>query len=407
MNHTANRRTILGLGLAAAISGAGAAAAQATSAAMTLSPTTGPVGTTVSVTGTGFPGLTTGSLTLGSNKVALKTLKNGTFTASIVVPAGTAAIAPVTAQVGRTTLSTNFTVAAAETSASLPPVSSALLRFGLIPAAGIAGSAEIDATSKLVGEQPALLLGYRDFQQAAPIAELDAATTRGAIPMMTWEPWVAGAGAGAVQPAYTLAAIAAGNFDTYITQWGAGLASWGKPVMLRFAHEMNGDWYPWCETVNGNQPGDYIRAWQHVHDLVTAAGAFNVTWVWAPNGGGPGDMAAMYPGDGYVDVLGLDAYNWGTTQSWSSWQSPDALFGYWLDQLRVIAPGKQIIITETASTETGGSKADWNTSLVPYLNSQPDVTGFIWFNLNKETDWRIESSTASSNAFTAALAARR
>lgn len=407
MKHTANRRTILGLGLAAAISGAGAAAAQAASAAITLSPTTGPVGTTVSVTGTGFPGLTAGSVTLGSNKVAFKTLKNGSFTGSIVVPAGTAAIAPVTAQVGRTVLSANFTVAAAatETSPTLPPISSAPLRFGLIPAAGMAATTEIDATSKLVGEQPSLILSYKDFQQPAPVAELDAATVRGAIPIVSWEPWAAGGGT--VQPAYTLAAIAAGNFDAYIRQWGAGLAAWGKPVMLRFAHEMNGDWYPWCETINGNQPGDYIRAWQHVHDVVSAAGAFNVTWVWAPNAGGPGDMAAMYPGDGYVDVLGLDAYNWGTTRSWSSWQSPDAVYGYWLDQLRVTAPGKQIILTETASTETGGSKADWNTSLVPYLSGQPDVTGFIWFNLNKETDWRIESSTASSSAFAAALAARR
>lgn len=405
MKRTPTRRTVIGLGIAAALTGANATLAQAAPApTISLSPATGPAGTSVTVSGSGFPGLTTGTLACSANSVAFKTAKNGSFNAVITIPDTTEASLTVTAKAGGTTASKLFTVVAP--APALPPVSSSPLRFGLIPAGGMAATTEIDATSRLVGEQPSILLSYKDFRQPAPIAELSAASARGAVPMITWEPWDASVG-GPIQPAYTLAAIAGGNFDSYIRQWGLDLAAWGKPLMLRFAHEMNGDWYPWCEVTNGNQPGDYIRAWQHVHDVVTAAGATNVTWVWAPNGGGVGDMAAMYPGTGHVDVLGLDAYNWGTIQSWSSWQSPEALYGYWLDQLRLIAPGKQIIITETASTEAGGSKADWNTALIPYLRTQPDVTGLIWFNLNKETDWRIESSTSSSTAFAAALASRR
>lgn len=404
MNHPASRRTVIGLGLAAVITGASAGLAQAAAAALTLSPASGPEGTSVTVTGTGFPGLTAGTLTCGSASVAFKTLKAGTFSAVIIIPATTATSLAVTAQAGRGAASKQFTVLAP--APALPPVSSSPLRFGLIPAGGMAASAEIDATSRLAGEQPSIILGYKDFQQPAPIAELAAASSRGAVPMITWESWDASVG-GVAQPAYTLSAIAGGAFDAYIRQWGLDLAAWGKPVMLRFAHEMNGDWYPWCEAVNGNAPGDYIQAWRRVHDVIAAAGASNVTWVWAPNGGGPGNMAAMYPGDTYVDVLGLDAYNWGTTQTWSSWQTPDALFGTWLAQLRTIAPGKDIIITETASTETGGSKADWITALISYLKAQPNVTGFLWFDLAKETDWRINSTPASSTAFSAALAARR
>jgi len=64
-------------------------------------------------------------------------------------------------------------------------------------------------------------------------------------------------------------------------------------------------------------------------------------------------------------------------------------------------------LSSTASTEAGGSKPDWNTVLVSYLRTQPDVKGFVWFNFNKETDWRISSSTASAQALAAALAARR
>lgn len=76
-------------------------------------------------------------------------------------------------------------------------------------------------------------------------------------------------------------------------------------------------------------------------------------------------------------------------------------------QLRTLAPGVPILIAETASTEAGGSKPEWNTSLVSYLAAQPDVVGFVWFHLQEETDWRIYSSDTSAATFKGALAARR
>jgi beta-mannanase len=179
--------------------------------------------------------------------------------------------------------------------------------------------------------------------------------------------------------------------------------------MIRFAHEMNGDWYPWAEGVNGNQSGDYVAAWQHVHDVVAATGATNVQWVWSPNVPywGSTDLAGLYPGAAYVDVVALDGYNWGTSQSWSSWVAPQDLFGPGIAQLRTLAPGKPILIAETAASELGGSKAAWNADLVSYLAAQPDVMGFVWFHLQKEADWRINSSDSSASALNSALLARR
>jgi hypothetical protein len=43
---------------------------------------------------------------------------------------------------------------------------------------------------------------------------------------------------------------------------------------------------------------------------------------------------------------------------------------------------------------------------VSYLAAQPDVMGFVWFDIQKETDWRINSSTTSATAFKNALQAR-
>ena len=74
----------------------------------------------------------------------------------------------------------------------------------------------------------------------------------------------------------------AGTYDAYIREFAEGARDWGHPFFLRFNWEMNGDWFPWAERVNGNQPGEYVAAWRHVHDIFTAVGATNATWVWCP-----------------------------------------------------------------------------------------------------------------------------
>ena len=133
-----------------------------------------------------------------------------------------------------------------------------------------------------------------------------------------------------------------------------------------------------------------------------------MSWVWSPNlpytGSTP--LAGLYPGAMYVDAVALDGYNWGTSAGWSTWQTPAALFDTELAQLRALAPGKQIIIAETSSSEAGGSKSKWNTAPVTYLATQPDVTDFVWFHFLKEADRRTNSSTTSTTTLTKALAAR-
>lgn len=289
---------------------------------------------------------------------------------------------------------------------TVPPIKPAHLRFGLATPGGPQSNVELDAAANLLGESPSIVMSYKDFSQSAPISDLNSVDARGAISLVTWEPWLWGGGV--TQPSFASARIIAGDFDSYIRQWGQALASWGKPVYLRYAHEMNGDWYPWADGVNGNQAGDYANAFRHVHDILASTGASNVNWVWSPNVpySGSTSLGSLYPGASYVDTVALDGYNWGTSASWSSWTSPRTLFSSGLTQLRLIGPGKQIIVAETASAEAGGSKAQWNTDLVTFLFGQSDITGFIWFDYKKETNWRIDSSSTSSSALAKALAKR-
>ncbi|WAJ33661.1 glycosyl hydrolase [Arthrobacter sp. FX8] len=387
-------------------------ASAATSPQVTLNPASGPAGSAVTVTGTGFKVSTTGTVIVGSTTFAFQTTSTGAFSTGITIPAASTGNVTITAKTSSIKASAIFVVQAAPAPSpapapQAPTVSTAPLRFGVATAGGALAGTELDEVATLAGESPSMVMIYKDFLQSPPIAEMDAVRSRGATPLVTWEPWAWGGGV--EQPAYSLDRVAAGDFDAHITQWGQSLAAWGKPVMLRFAHEMNGNWYPWAEGVNGNQPGDYVAAWRHVHDVVAATGAANVQWVWSPNVPywGSTDLAGLYPGAGYVDIVALDGYNWGTSQTWSSWVSPMDLLGPGISQLRTLAPGKPVLIAETASSELGGSKAAWNTDLVSYLAAQPDVMGFVWFHLQKETDWRINSSDSSASAFKSALLARR
>jgi beta-mannanase len=285
-----------------------------------------------------------------------------------------------------------------------------VLRFGIASDVGT----DTDPTARLVNESPAIIAYYKDWTQSVDPTVLNSISGKGATPLITWEPW-SYVVAGTNQPTYKLSTITAGTHDAYIKSWAADLKAYNKPVMMRFAHEMNGNWYPWSEQVNGNAPGDYVKAWKHVVDVFRAEGATNVQWVWAPNVQQPGvSTAALYPGSAYVDNTGIDGFNWGSDQPWTGgWQDPWDVLDSSMTEIAAIAPDKDLIVTETASVgdQSGHSKAKWITDMIYYLDHWGDsravkVTGIIWFDINKEHDWRIGSSTESAEAMKAALAAR-
>jgi beta-mannanase len=256
-----------------------------------------------------------------------------------------------------------------------------------------------DLTTKL-GQAPGQVTWYSAWATTPDFNSTAAAqvAARGAVPEVTWEPWDPAAGVD--QPAYSLDRITAGAHDTYISRWAREIKSYGKPVVIRFGHEMNGNWYPWAEQVNGNGPGDFAAAWRHVVGVFRNAKVSNVTWVWAPNVpyDGSTPLAQLYPGDSWVTRVGLDGYNWSTLQSWSSWQSFAQIFEPGLAELTALTT-KPVYIAETASPEIGGDKAAWISDMWATLAAHPEVRGITWFDFDKETDWRIDSSDPSLAAF--------
>jgi len=277
-------------------------------------------------------------------------------------------------------------------------------QFGVATASNGWNRSEIQAAAASAGHDPSIVLHYLSFTDELQREQLQNVAGLGAMSLLTWEPWDHRVGT-VNQPTFALRRIIAGDFDAYILRTARTLRDFQRPVLVNFAHEMNGDWYPWAERVNGNRLGEYVAAYRHIHNLVASTGANNVTWVWNPNVEYPGSqsLTGLYPGHNYVDVIGVNGYNFGTSQSWSSWQNPSQLFGSTLSKVRGLAPGKPLMIGETSSSETGGNKATWISDLFSWLNTQSDVQAVVWFNLNKETDWRINSSAASARAFPPSL----
>ena len=248
--------------------------------------------------------------------------------------------------------------------------------------------------------------GLTDGTQNFQTSWMNNVRNHGSIPMVTWEPWLYTAGID--QPQFQLSKIISGAFDSYVQKWADDSKSWGHPYFLRFAPEMNGNWFPWSEQANGNKAGEYVRAWRHVHAIFANKGVTNVTWVWSPNieYNGSTPLSELYPGDGYVDWLGMDGYNWGTVlhPTVTGWQNFSQVFTQTYIKITALS-AKPLMVAETAGAEHGGSKADWiadvySTQIPRYFEK---IKAIIWFNENKETDWRIESSPAAQNAFAAAI----
>lgn len=201
------------------------------------------------------------------------------------------------------------------------------------------------------------------------------------------------------QPAFSYDKILAGNYDTYVKQFAAQAKAYGGPVILIPFEEMNGDWYPWSGTLNGNTPAKHIAAYRKVHDLF--AGVTNVKFGWSVNSDSVPETAAnkieaYYPGDAYVDYVGVNGFNF--SNPWLTW---DEVFGPALTKLALYNKPTYIFSMASAS---GTQKAAWiTTGLSTSLQKYPKVAGWVWFNENKERDWRVNSDAASLSAFKAVL----
>jgi hypothetical protein len=198
---------------------------------------------------------------------------------------------------------------------------------------------EIDASQfkTKTGIKPHIVSWPADFSTPFPNGSVAAFQKMNIVPLISWEPrfWNQ-------SQTVTLESIAKGSWDAYLKTWAIQIRKLEKPVLISFAPEFNSEQYPWG-TPNNDQNGDrYVAAYRHVVALFRSEGVSNAIFVWTilpvcyPIAEW-NDPFAMYPGDEYVDWIGLAAVN----------QSSDihTMFSEALLKIAKSQPTKPVMIT--------------------------------------------------------------
>ena len=279
------------------------------------------------------------------------------------------------------------------------------------------------------GKAPSSLEWFSGFDSDYTSTQVTAAWARGALPLITWESEALDPTSGQNSSQYTLTHIVNGDLDDYLYRYAGSIVQTGLPVVIRFDHEMNGNWYPWSAgmTSFNNTPAKYIAAWQHIWQIFNRVGANQYAiWMWAPSRvdnlkptskgkpTGQTNIADDYPGDQYVDWVGASTY----LRTASLGASYDATFGKTIAALKAVT-SKPIYVAETAAIQADGTgdltdlKASWTTNAINGFLADPQIVGFTWFNNDKSAmqdngtellnNWRFDSSTPVLTAFQQAI----
>ncbi|MFB0619609.1 glycoside hydrolase family 26 protein [Streptomyces sp. AGS-58] len=256
--------------------------------------------------------------------------------------------------------------------------------LGAAFAGGTATAGALDAFAVKAGKAPNLLSYRLAWGAGFPTDGTLAIWRRKVLPYIVWEPWTS-----------TLRDISGGRDDAYIRRTAQTVRDLNVPVAIGFAPQMNGDRYPWG--TRKAAPEEFVGAWRHLHDLFQDTGVSNVIWVWSPTVAGPGPgpsarLRSYYPGDAYADWLGLVGYYTRTGP-----HTFGTLFAPTIKKARAFTR-IPVLVAETAA-EPGARKPADITDLMRGVTAHRDVVGFVWLDLDKKTDWRIDSSTEALAAF--------
>ena len=276
------------------------------------------------------------------------------------------------------------------------------LQWGLMTMRHNDFKAHLTERFKQYPTNPAYIMFFYPISWDFPRPWVEVAAEFDATSMVSIELWQWGRNR---KPGSYLPAIVAGEYDDTFRRWAQGAKEYGGRVLIRFGFEFNGKWFTWSL-----DPKSYVPAWRRIHGIFREVGADNVEWVWSPNiescpDTPENDMHLYYPGNAYVDWVGVDGYNFGDHHDeWHKWQSFEEVYRQVLDEFDRRYPDKPTIIPEFGSAPgKPGQREQWIRDAYAFLQGRPRVKAAIWFDLNKrregEPNWRIDATPESLQAF--------
>jgi mannan endo-1,4-beta-mannosidase len=237
--------------------------------------------------------------------------------------------------------------------------------------------AGLTSFTESTGIRPNLVSYYSGWFEPFQTRFAEAAAEHHAVPLVQIDP-----------THISLAAIAAGRYDAYLTAYAKAVRSYRLAVVLSFGHEMNGSWYSWG--YRNTAPAEFVAAWRHVVTVFRSAGATNATWLWTANvfqRGYPSvtDPAPWWPGQQYVTWVGIDGYYSRKISLFAE------LFGPTIAAVREFTDAP-ILISETGALHAAGQPAKIAGLFAGIRTYQ--LLGFIWFDANTRLDYQITSPAA-------------
>jgi mannan endo-1,4-beta-mannosidase len=226
------------------------------------------------------------------------------------------------------------------------------------------------------GIRPDVVTYYSGWKETFQARFAAAVAKHGAVPLVQINPF-----------GVSLAAIAAGQDDSYLTTYAEAVRSYGHPVILSFGHEMNGGWYPWG--YKHTSPAVFVAAWRHVVTVFRKVGARNVTWMWTVNvihtNLGILSPAPWWPGKSYVNWVGMDGYYYSPSWTFAT------LFGPTVAAVRELTHDPMLI------AETAAAPATIQPAKISNLFAGVrlyGLLGFVWFDVSRTKHWGLSSPAA-------------
>ena len=214
---------------------------------------------------------------------------------------------------------------------------------------------------------------------------------RGTTPMITWEPWASTfdefeEDSTLSQNKGIMKAITDGRFDFYLDKYLHKIKALHGPVFIRFAHECDNPFYSWSKT-GGNSPDEFIKAHQYIVDYFALHGVSNVAWVWNPWKHTAIDE--YYPGDAYVDWIGVTGLNYGFAASDGTWYSFKDIYQPFSKICKKY--DKPIMITEFGSVSYGGNQMEWiDSAMYTIEHDFPEIKSLVFFYSNQDANWNTK-----------------
>jgi len=177
-----------------------------------------------------------------------------------------------------------------------------------------------------------------------------------------------------------------GSRDEELRAWARAAADFGHPFLFRLNNEMNSDWTNYSGVVNLSDPQLYIDVWRHIYDIFREEGVDNCIWIYNPNDRPAppskwNNSLAFYPGNQYVQMIGVTGYNNGTyyTQWNEQWREFDLIYDRIWEEYSPHFSAFPWIITEFASSSVGGDKAAWIDNMFAHIGDYPNIRIAVWF----------------------------